>query len=162
MNSSYRELVGRLPPPNPDWRADVAAVLRTIFGQNVKYPGIVSYVVSHNRYRLIQDVEKGDTDYGIIFFDRLVSSVRAAGLNAQRTAMFTHLLLQHVLASAFQQISHQLPGDHHDFLVSHLGTLNLRELPNVRFVLDSFSALNGDHAFEFGLDLLIQAIDRAR
>jgi AcrR family transcriptional regulator len=161
MNRAFREIVSHFPSQTGDWRADVAAVMRTFYREQVKRPGIASYVMSHNRYRLIQDVAEGETDYGILFFDRVVSSVRQSGLDAGKTAMFTHLLLQHVLASAHQQSSHQLPGDHHNFLVSRLRRIDLRERPNVHFVLQSFSALTGDQAFEAGLELLVEGIQRA-
>lgn len=161
MNRAFRETVSQFRPLTGDWRADVVAAMRTFYSEQVKYPGIASYVMSHNRYRLLQDVEAGETDYGILFFDRVVACVRQSGLNAARTAMFTHLLLQHVLASAHQQTSHQLPGDHHSFLVSRLRRLDLRERPNVHFVLQSFSALTGDQAFEAGLELVVEGIQRA-
>jgi len=114
--------------------------------------------MSHNRYRLFQDVEADETDYGIVFFDRLAACVRQAGMNPSRTAMFVHLLLQHVLASAYQQTSHQLPGDHHAFLLSRLNRIDARERPNVHFVLEAFSSLNGDAAFQAGLNLLIEGM----
>jgi len=132
-----------------------------IYREYVKYPGIVAYVVSHNRYRLLQDVSEGETDYGILFFERLASCIRQAGLDARRTAMFMHLLLQHVLTSGHQKAHHQLPGDHQAFLVSRLRTLDVSERPNVQFVLESFASLNADHAFETGLDLLIQGMEDA-
>jgi AcrR family transcriptional regulator len=158
MNAYYRELTQALPVQTGDWKSDIAAVMRTIYQKDVNYGGIVAYVMSHNRYRLFQDVEADETDYGILFFDRLTACVRQAGLNASRTAMFVHLLLQHVLASAYQQTSHQLPGDHHAFLLSRLNHVDTRERPNVHFVLEAFSGLNGDAAFEAGLDLLIEGM----
>jgi hypothetical protein len=75
--------------------------------------------------------------------------------------MFTRLLLQHLLASAYQQTSRQLPGDHHDFLIERLQTQDERERPNLHFVLDSFARLSGDQAFEAGLAVLIHGIEYA-
>ena len=105
MNAYYRELAEALPQPSSDWQADVAAVMRMIYDKQVKYAGIAAYVMTHNRYRLFQEVAPGETDYGVVYFDRLSGRVRQAGLNASSTAMFVHLLLQHVLASAYQQTS---------------------------------------------------------
>jgi AcrR family transcriptional regulator len=162
MNAYYRELVGALPEQSGNWQTDVAAALHTIYEKDVKYGGIVAYVMSHNRYRLFQDVEEGDTDYGVLFFDRLAACVRQAGMDASSTAMFVHLLLQHVLASAYQQTSHQLPGDHHAFLLSRLSRIDPRERPSLHFMLEAFSNLDGDAAFEAGLALLIEGIATAR
>jgi AcrR family transcriptional regulator len=162
MNAYYREVVGALPTQTGDWHTDVAAVMRTIYEKDVDYGGIVAYVMSHNRYRVFQDVEDGETDYGIAFFDRVAACVRQTGMDAPSTAMFLHLLLQHVLASSYQQSSHQLPGDHHAFLLSRLQQLDPRERPNIHFVLKPFSSLDGDAAFEAGLGLLIEGMASAR
>jgi AcrR family transcriptional regulator len=162
MNAYYRELVEALPGRTGDWQGDVAAVLRTIYEKDVKYGGIVAYVMSHNRYRLFQDVEQGETDYGVVFFDRLAACVRQAGLDPSSSSMFVHLLLQHVLASAYQHTSHQLPGDHHAFLLSRLGRVDARERPDLHFMLEAFSSLDGAAAFEAGLALLIDGMAAAR
>jgi len=158
MNAYYRELAEALPPQSGDWRADVAAVMRVIYDKQVKYAGIATYVMTHNRYRLFQDVEPGETDYGVVYFDRLAGCVRQAGMNASTTAMFVHLLLQHVLASAYQESSHQLPGDHHAFLVSRLSRIDAGERPNLHYLLDAFASLKGEAAFEAGLELLLEGM----
>ena len=162
MNAYYREVVGALPAQTGNWQTDVGAAMRSIYDNDVKYGGIVAYVMSHNRYRVFQDVEDGETDYGVAFFDRVAACVRQAGMDAPSTAMFLHLLLQHVLASAYQQSSHQLPGDHHAFLLSRLQQLDPRERPNIHFVLKPFSSLDGDAAFDAGLGLLIEGMASAR
>jgi len=162
MNAYYRELAEALPQPSSDWQADVAAVMRMIYDKQVKYAGIAAYVMTHNRYRLFQEVAPGETDYGVVYFDRLSGRVRQAGLNASSTAMFVHLLLQHVLASAYQQTSRQLPGEHHAFLLSRLEHVDARERPDLHFVLEAFSSLDGGAAFEAGLALLLDGIAAAR
>lgn len=160
MNGFYRELVSLLPSHTGDWWADLNAVMRRIYLGFVKQRGIVAYVMSHNRYRILQDVGEGEVDYGILFFDRLISCVRQARLNSQQTAMFAHLLLQHALSSAYQQVHHQLPGDHQDYLFSRLRELSPSELPNIRFVGENFSSLTGEQVFEAGLELIVHAIGR--
>src|SRR5260221_6798003 len=159
MNAYYRELAEALPQHTGDWQSDVAAVMRVIYDKQVKYGGIAAYVMTHNRYRLFQDVEPGEPDYGVVYFDRLAGCVRQAGMDAPTTAMFVHLLLQHVLASAYQQTSRQVPGDHHAFLLSRLGRVDPRERPNLHFVLAEFSSLDGGAAFEAGLALLLDGIE---
>jgi AcrR family transcriptional regulator len=162
MNAYYRELAEALPEQRGDWRSDVSALMRVIYDQQVKYAGIAAYVMTHNRYRLFQDVEPGEPDYGVVYFDQLSGCVRHAGMDASSTAMFVHLLLQHVLASAYQQTSRQLPGDHHAFLLSRLEHVIPSERPNLHFVLEAFSSLDGGAAFEAGLALLLDGIAAAR
>jgi hypothetical protein len=74
--------------------------------------------------------------------------------------MYAHLLLQHVLSSAYQQAARQLPEDHQEFLVSRVRRLDARLMPNTHFVLDSFAALRGDDAFAAGLSIIGDAIAR--
>jgi hypothetical protein len=72
--------------------------------------------------------------------------------------MYAHLLLQHVLSSAYQQAGRQLPEDHQDFLVSRLQKLSPSEAPNTFFILESFAAVRGEDAFRAGLKIVADAI----
>lgn len=160
MNAFYRQLVAKLPPPSDAWRDDVTRVFDTIYANYIQFGGVVAYVMAHNRFRLYQLVEADERDYGAEFFERVIGAVRLAGLPADRTAMYAHLLLQHVLSSAFQQASRQLPEDHQAFLVSRLRRLDAGSTPNTHFVLESFAALRGDDAFATGLGIIVEAIAR--
>jgi AcrR family transcriptional regulator len=160
MNSFYRTVIAHLPEPAADWRSDIRMVFVAIYETYITYGGIVAYVMSHNRFRLFQLVEPREQDFGSVFFERVVGSVRLAGLSAQRTAMYTHLLLQHVLSSAYQQASHQLPEDHQQFLVARMKKLSSKATPNTHFVLESFSTLRGEDAFRAGLEIIEDAMAR--
>jgi AcrR family transcriptional regulator len=162
MNAFYAALVAELPPPAPDWRPDLTAVFGTIYDSYIRFSGIAAYLMSHNRFRVFQLVEPGERDFGALFFERVIGSVRIAGLSARSTAMYAHLLLQHVLSSAYQQASRQLPEDHQDFLVSRLQKLKPSDAPNTFFILESFAALGGHDAFRAGLDIVADAIDVER
>jgi hypothetical protein len=93
-----------------------------------------------------------------LFFERVIGAVRVAGLSAASTAMYAHLLFQHVLSSAYQQAGRQLPEDHQDFLVSRLQKLSAAEAPNTFFILESFAAVRGHDAFRAGLKIVADAI----
>lgn len=160
MNGFYRALLESMSPVTGNWRADIEHLFGTIYQAYVRYAGIVAYLMSHNRFRLFQAVAPGEVDYGGRFFERLASCLRQARLNAKTTAMFAHLLLQHVLASGYQKTSRQLPGDHHDFLVSRISRADFQERPDSRFVLESFATLSGDAAFEAGLQLVLDGMER--
>jgi hypothetical protein len=82
--------------------------------------------------------------------------------HCKRVQQHAHLLLQHVLSSAYQQASRQLPEDHQDFLVSRLQKLKPSDAPNTFFILESFAALGGHDAFRAGLDIVADAIDVER
>jgi AcrR family transcriptional regulator len=160
MNSFYAQLTEKLPDVAIDWRGDINAVFDALYAIYISYGGIVAYIMSHNRFRLFQLIEAKEQDFGSVFFERVIASIRLAGLSAQRTAMYAHLLLQHVLSSAYQQASHQLPEDHQQFLVSRMKKLSSKATPNTHFVLESFSMLRGDDAFRAGLTIIADAIAR--
>jgi AcrR family transcriptional regulator len=161
MNCFYRQLVAKLPSVSTGWRADVTSVFDTIYANYIEFGGIVAYVMAHNRFRLFQLVDAGERDHGADFFERIAKSVRLARLAPQQTAMFAHLLLQHVLSSAHQHASRQLPEDHHAFLVSQLKRLSSEGTPNAHFLLESFASIRGEEAFSAGLDIIIDAMERA-
>jgi len=160
MNGFYRALLQNVSPVTGKWRADVEHLFRTIYKAYVRYAGIVAYLMSHNRFRLFQEVGPEEVDHGASFFERTASCLRQARLDARNTAMFAHLLLQHVLASGYQKSSRQLPGDHHDFLVSRMRRADSQERPDSRFILESFATLSGDAAFEAGLQLILDGMER--
>ena len=161
MNSFYQQLVTQLPPMSTSWRADVSRVFDTIYANYIQFSGIVAYVMAHNRFRLFQLIDEGEHDFGAAFFERVAASVRLVGLPAFQTAMFAHLLLQHVLSSAHQQASRQLPEDHRVFLVSQLKLLSAESTPNAYYLLESFAAVRGDDAFSAGLEIIMDAMGRA-
>jgi len=158
MNRFFAELVGRFPALRSEWRADTVAVFTTIYDSYIQFGGIAAYIMSHNRFRLFQLVEADESDFGALFFDRVVASVRQSGLSADKTAMYVHLLLQHVLASAYQQASRQLPEDHHEFLTASMRQLDKKRHPNAHFVFDAFTALSGHAAFVAGLNMIVESI----
>lgn len=162
MNAFFRKLVRRLPLPGDDWRNDIMETANAMYSAYAEYRGVASYLLSHNRYRLIQDVDANETDFGLVFFDRISGCVRQAQLGPRQTAVFVHLLLQHVLISARQQSGHQLPGDHQKFLMSNVNADVLKSLPNARFIWQSFTALRGETAFVAGLELIVRGIERSR
>ena len=56
MNAFYREAVESWPSEAKDWRQNLEVVANAVYRFYLRYPGIVVYVASHNRYRLVQDV----------------------------------------------------------------------------------------------------------
>jgi AcrR family transcriptional regulator len=160
MNSFYRELLENWPRDvGDDWRHRLEVVLGVVYRAYVRYPGIAAYVVSHNRYRMIQDVKKGETDYGILFFERFVSAVKSIGFDAASTGVYAHLLMEFTTASAHATVRHMWPGEHKDFLESKLSALDAEDYPATHFVRPSLTSLNATAAFTTGLGLMLQGLE---
>ena len=164
MNAFYREAVENWPNQEIDWMQNLEVVANAVYRFYLRYPGIVVYVASHNRYRLVQDVEEGETDYGILFFERFTTAVRRAGFDALRTAAYAHLLADIITSYAHATVARRWPSQHSQFLNEKLAGLDPAQFPSTHFIRESLTSLNPPDAFKMGLALVLQAleVDRAR
>ena len=162
MNAFYREVVEDWPPPVSAWKDNLEVVAHSVYRSFIRYPGVASYVVSHNRFRMVQEVRDGEADYGILFFEKFTSTVRAAGFDAVRTGLYAHLLMDFIVANAHATVRHRWPGEHGDFLSKKLAELDPVEFPGAHFVRESFTRMNASSAFTIGLGLFLQALQHER
>jgi hypothetical protein len=163
MNAFYKELIGEWPKiGGVYWREDLEAVASTVYRVHIRYPGVAAYVVSHNKYRMIQEVEKDETDYGLLFFERFTSTVQAIGFDAQNTGIYAHLLVDFITANAHATVRHLWPGEHRDFLDRRLSQLNPSQFPAAHFVRKGLTSLNASEAFTIGLRLFLNALESYR
>lgn len=158
LNDYYRQRTQRVPPLTGDWRADVERIARLSFQVAVENPGVSNYVASHNRYRLFQDVQPGETDYGLEFFNRMTSAIMQGGFSAEQVSLGYHLLAQYLVAASMAEASRQLPAYHQSFIEDKLGSVSAEQYPGARFVSSAFSRLSSDTAFEEGLRITLDGI----
>ncbi|MFY3551224.1 TetR/AcrR family transcriptional regulator [Achromobacter insolitus] len=158
LNNYYRERLARMPPLTGNWRADIEAIARVSLNYAVENPGVSTYVASHNRFRLFQDVESGETDFGAAFFNHVTTAFMQGGFSAEQVALAYHLLAQFLVASSRAEASKQLPVYHRDFIRSRLDAMPADRYPGARYVSDAFSSLNTELAFEAGLGILLDGI----
>ncbi|MFJ4292204.1 TetR/AcrR family transcriptional regulator [Cupriavidus sp. NPDC089707] len=158
LNDYYRQRVGRLPSLTGDWRADVEGIARLSFEVAVENPGVSIYVASHNRFRLFQDVEPGETDYGMEFFNRMTSAIMQGGFTAGQVALGYHLIAQYLVSASMAEASRQLPAYHQSFIEKKLDSASELQYPGARFVSKAFSRLSSDTAFEEGLRITLDGI----
>jgi AcrR family transcriptional regulator len=164
MNAFYRRLVEQWPALRDRWRRDLEAICTMVYEAHAGYPGIAAYVVSHNKYRMVQDVLPGETDYGVLLFEKFTSAVQAIGFDAVRTGMYTHLLNEFVTGYAQATAAHRWPGEHAEFLDATLAGLDRRTFPAAHFVSKTFTRLDAPSAFQTGLRLFLDglALERKR
>ncbi|RDK08217.1 TetR/AcrR family transcriptional regulator [Cupriavidus lacunae] len=159
LNDYYRQRVGRLPSLTGDWRNDVEGIARLSFEVAVENPGVSIYVASHNRFRLFQDVEPGETDYGMEFFNRMTSAIMQGGFTAEQVALGYHLIAQYLVSASMAEASRQLPAYHQSFIEKKLESASELQYPGARFVSKAFSRLSSDTAFEEGLRITLDGIE---
>jgi AcrR family transcriptional regulator len=162
MNAFYRELVEQWPPETGDWKHNIEVVAYAVYRAHLRYPGIAMYVSTHNRYQMVQDVGEGETDFGLVFFEKFLATVRQAGFDAERTGTYAHLLIMFVTSSAHATVTHRWPGQHSEFLSAKLAALDPADFPSTHFVLKSFTHLNAAEAFATGLLLMVQSLELER
>jgi AcrR family transcriptional regulator len=160
MNAFYRVVVKDWPEPSGDWRVDLASTARWFYAKHVQYRGIAAYVASHNRFRMAQLVEAGESDYGILLFERFTGTVRAVGLDSRRTAIYAQLLVDFFVTSAHSTVRRRWPGEHGAFIDEVLARLDPTLYPNATFVRQDFAAVDATSAFDAGLQLILFGLER--
>nr|WP_315847119.1 TetR/AcrR family transcriptional regulator C-terminal domain-containing protein [uncultured Achromobacter sp.] len=158
LNNYYRERLARMPALTGNWRADVEMIARVSLAFAVENPGVSTYVASHNRFRLFQDVEPGETDFGAAFFNHATTAFMQGGFSAKQVALAYHLLAQFLVASSRAEAAKQLPIYHRDFILSRLEAMPAEQYPGARYVSEAFSSLDTELAFEAGLRILLDGI----
>ena len=159
MNAFYREMQQDWPPLTGKWREDVEVLVRRVYDAHVAYPGVAAYVVAYNRFRLKQILAKGEIDHGVLLFERVVAAVREAGFDAYHTAMWSHLLIEFVISSAFAAVRHRYPGEHGDHLGRIFAELDPAAFPNMSFVQKDYLRLNAGEVFSEALRLMLTTIE---
>jgi hypothetical protein len=107
---------------------------------------------------LFQDVQPGEVDYGLEFFNRMTSAIMQGGFSAEQVALGYHLLAQYLVAASMAEASRQLPAYHQAFIEKKLGSAPADQYPGARFVSKAFSRLSSDTAFEEGLRITLDGI----
>lgn len=159
MNAFYREAVESWPAQVPDWKQNLEVVANAVYRAYLRYPGVVVYVASHNRYRLVQDVREGEIDYGILFFERFTSAVCGADFDALHTAAYAHLLADLICSYAHATVARRWPSQHSEFLNEKLTGVDPSQFPSTHFIRESLMKLNPTDAFKMGLDLILKALE---
>lgn len=155
VNRYFKARIERLAQLTGDWRSDLDRHAHTTFEVMVEYGGVLRYIMSHNRFRLFQQVAPGETDYGLVYFDRYAEIFRVGGFTAQQGSLGYHLLSQYVMAAAYAQVSRQLPAQHEKYIQTRLQAKPVEHFPGAHYLAVPFSKLDSETAFEAGLAVLL-------
>ncbi|WP_017523839.1 TetR/AcrR family transcriptional regulator [Pusillimonas noertemannii] len=162
INLYFRARIQKLPNASGNWRNDLAAYARAVYFLSCDYGAVMRYLMSHNRFRVFQQVDVTETDYGLVYLERLAEIFRAAGFSSRQSAMGYHLLMQHVMTSAYAVVNRQPPGLHKQFILDRVKMLASDQYPSIHFFAGDFSDLDGDMAFDAGLEILLDGFEKWR
>jgi AcrR family transcriptional regulator len=158
MNRFYAELLDRLRPRGRTLASRLASTAEEIYAALMEYPGVVSFLVSSNRFRVFQDVEAGGVDHGARLLGFFSTLFAEAGIEGREAAIRYHLIMQHVLASAHAVIGRQSPAHHRGFLSAKAANVAGHDAAFAKF-LKGFSEISSEEAFSRGLRSLIRSFD---
>lgn len=163
MNSFYREMLKSWPAPSEDWRKDFEVASHHIYDALVRFSGIAAYMVAHNRFRMAQLVRDGETDHGVLLFERFIGVIRSAGFDAHRTGVYATLLMEFIVSGAFATVRHRWPSDQVDFIDKVFAGLDPGKFPNTYFVHKShFQQISGEASFSLGFNLVLNGLELER
>lgn len=162
INRYFKARVERFEPLTKDWRNNIEAHSRAIFDLTREYGGVLQYLMSHNRFRLFQQVSSGETDYGLVYLNRLGEIFQAGGFTPEQSAMGYHLLAQYLMTAAYADVNRQLPVEHGDYILGRIQSTSKEQFPGAHFIAEPFSRLDSESAFTAGLKILLDGISSWR
>lgn len=155
MNFAFKERMEALPPIEGSWRTDLEGVARSTMKTIARWPGLATYIGTHNRFRLFQRVQSGELDYGLAYFDHVGRILQNGGFSKQQAALAYHLLMLFVMSMAAEQENCQAPGEHEDFIVGYVSEFEHGSIPGASYIVQPFAKLDNATTFEAGLSLLM-------
>lgn len=155
MNLFYREMVENWPQPTARWEVDIFELATVIYNRYVKYSGVAAYAVSHNHFRVFQLLQEGEHDYGVEFLELYTGRMMEAGLCAERTAIYGHMLLEFIISNAHSLIKHRHPHEYVNFIQERVEELDPKHYPAIHFTRLTLSDFDGAAAFSEGCRLIL-------
>lgn len=162
VNLYFKTRVERLGELTGDWRSDVEHHARQSYALMIEHGGVLRYIMSHNRFRLFQQVGPGQTDYGLVYLNRMAQIFRDGGFSPEHSAMGYHLLAQYTMTAAYAEVSRQLPAEHAKFIVKRIEKAPVEEYAAAHFMAETFAQIDAESAFDAGLELLVDGMERWR
>lgn len=159
VNQFFKRRVETLGDLSGDWRADIEHHAHHGYALMTEYGGVLRYVMSHNRFRLFQQVDKGQTDYGLVYLDRISRIFLDGGFSPEQAAMGYHLLAQYTMTAAYAKVSNQLPADHAKYILRQIQSSPVEAYGAAHAMAEPFVKVSADKAFEVGLAMLLDSLD---
>lgn len=162
INTAYKERVTQLPAITGDWRNDVEGFARSSLATLGRWPGLATYILTENKFRLFQRVKPGETDYGLAYFDHIGRILQQAGFIGPQAAMVYHLLMLFVSVMAAEKENRQSPHSHGDFISGYLAKFAPDSFPGAAYLAAPFSSIDSPATFDAGIVILLDGFERWR
>jgi AcrR family transcriptional regulator len=145
-----------LPPGDGDWKADLRRSAISIHALLVRHPWACSLALSPAR----------NVPFRIRYMEWMLGRLRGAGLSADVTYHGYHALDSHIMGFTLWELSHALDADDlGDLAATFLSMFPVDQYPYLAEHVQQHVAgfgRDGEGAFEFVLDLILDGLERAR
>jgi AcrR family transcriptional regulator len=159
LNESRRSFVLGLSPPKGKWREDLEKLLIQTHESKLAWKGITTYLAEHNRHRLFHDVESGERDYGLSYFDYFARIMKKGGFTADQAAMAYHLSMLFLESVAISHLRRRMPVNHKEYLVDHMKQFDSEEYEGASYMMESFASVSTESTVSTGLKLLLDTFE---
>ena len=148
-----------MQPLTGNWKEDLEREATQSVQIGLEYGGVLRYTMSRNRLRLFQQLAEWETDYGVLYLDRMAGILQGGGFKPQRTAIAYHLVSQYAISSAQAQVSRQMPAFHESYIRDQIRARPANQLTGARYFAEAFSTLDSATSFPEGLRLLLGSFE---
>jgi hypothetical protein len=162
LNLFYKETVKGWPAETGDWQHDVVVAAERLYQHLFAYPGIAAYLVQKNEYRVIQEVEEGETDYGLQFLECFAGTIRSVGLPPERTAIYIHMMREFLFVISYRAAYELFPSNQRKQLEKTVSRLSPEQWPNVLYPQKALLQIDGDLVFREVIELFLLGMARDR
>jgi len=162
INLFYKGTVKNWPAQTGDWQHDVVNAAEHLYMQLLAYPGIAAYLVQKNEYRVVQETEEGETDFGLQLLECFIGTVRSVGLSPERTSIYSHMIREFLFSTAHRTTFGLFPSQQRQELEKTIAKLSPDKWPNITFPQEALLEIDGDLVFHEGIELFLLGMARDR
>ncbi|MEG0117393.1 MAG: TetR/AcrR family transcriptional regulator C-terminal domain-containing protein [Pseudomonas sp.] len=159
INAAFKERVERLPVPTGNWRTDLEQFAQSSLDTMERWPGLATYILTENKFRLFQRVQPGEIDYGLAYFNHVGKIIKATGFSGPMGAMVYHLLLLFITVIAAEKENRQSPQTHADFISGYLKKFDQDSFPGAAYLALPFSSLDSPASYDAGIEILLDGFE---
>ncbi|MFV3386768.1 TetR/AcrR family transcriptional regulator [Pseudomonas sp. NY15364] len=162
INAAFKERMQLLPTLTGDWRQDLENIAFASLDAYSRWPGLATYILTENKFRLFQRVKPGEVDYGLAYFDHIGKVLMQAGMPGPFAAMAYHILMLFVLVMAAEKENRQSPQTHSDFITGYMSRIGADDYLGAAYLAAPFAAIDSPKTFETGTSILLDGFERWR
>jgi AcrR family transcriptional regulator len=159
LNERRKVFALELKIPKGNWRRQLESLLVQTHESKLTWKGVTTYLAENNRHRLFHDIQPGERDYGLLYFDTFGRIMQSGGFSGTQAAHAYHLSMLFLESVAISHIRHRVPSDHNRFLIQHMAQFDQQEYAGAAFMMTSFAKIDTKTTFKSGLKVLLDSFE---